>query len=321
MSDPSAFSYMYSLELDSGGNFILVDAGPGAGLTPATTDVSVKDDIQDGDEDRHSVIGENPNDQFHVSKADGLNGLYTFVSVGLTSDAFGSGMIAMNEATGEYFFFTNAALPEAQVGEPLTQEEGPLQVCFMPGTMIATPAGEKAVEDLTIGDMVTTTSGRATEILWIGRQSVAPAFADELRLPVRIKAGAIAEAVPSRDLLLSPDHALMIDGALIHAGALVNDTSIVREKNVPMLFTYFHIETEDHALILAENTPAETFIDNVSRMRFDNWAEYSALYPEERTMAEMAYPRAKAYRQVPSVLRQVLAARAGELYGQVAKAA
>jgi hypothetical protein len=312
---------MYSLELDSGGNFILVDAGPGAGLTPATTDVSVKDDIQDGDTDRHSVIGENPNDQFHVSRADGLNGLYTFVSVGLTSDAFGSGMIAMNEETGQYFFFTNATLDSSQEGAPLSLEEGPLQVCFMPGTMIATPAGEKAVEDLKIGDLVTTTSGKATAVLWIGRQSVAPAFADELRLPVRVRAGAIAEAVPSRDLLLSPDHALMIDGALIHAGALVNGTSIVRERNVPMLFTYFHIETEDHALILAENTPAETFIDNVGRMLFDNWGEYSSLYPEERTIAEMPWPRAKAYRQVPPALRQALAERAVDLYGQVAEAA
>jgi len=33
------------------------------------------------------------------------------------------------------------------------------------------------------------------------------------------------------------------------------------------------------SLILAENTPAETFVDNVDRLHFDNWAEYEALYP------------------------------------------
>ena len=80
--------------------------------------------------------------------------------------------------------------------------------------------------------------------------------------------------MPSRDLLLSPDHAVLVDGALIQAGALINGTSIVRETNTPPVFTYYHIEVDDHSLILADHTPAETFIDNIDRMNFDNWAEH-----------------------------------------------
>jgi hypothetical protein len=46
---------------------------------------------------------------------------------------------------------------------------------------------------------------------------------------------------------------------LIQAGALRKDTSILRESNVPTTFTYYHVEMDDHFLIPAESSPAETF--------------------------------------------------------------
>jgi hypothetical protein len=160
-------------------------------------------------------------------------------------------------------------------------------------------------------------------VSWVGRQTASPVFGDPLRiLPIRVKAGALGANVPSRDLLVSPDHALFMDGVLIHAGALVNGTSIVREAKVPMTFTYYHVEVDDHSLILAENTPAETFVDNVDRLRFDNWDEFQALYPEGKAVVEMPYPRAKAHRQVPRAMRERLAERGVALYGeQVSSAA
>jgi Hint domain len=122
------------------------------------------------------------------------------------------------------------------------------------------------------------TDGRAVPVTWIGRQTVSTRFGDPLRaLPIRIRAGALAANVPCRDLLVTPDHAVLVDDVLIQAGALVNGTSIVRERNVPERVTYYHIELDDHSPLLAENTPAETFVDNVDRLAFDNWAEHEAL--------------------------------------------
>jgi hypothetical protein len=193
--------------------------------------------------------------------------------------------------------------------------------CFAAGTRIATPDGERAVETLAPGDLVLTTTGEAKPIAWLGRQTVMPRFADPLRvMPIRIAAGALDDNVPVRDLRLSPDHALLVDGILIQAGALVNGTNVFREATAPERFMYYHVELADHALILAEGAPAETFIDNVDRLAFDNWEEHVALYPDGKKMEELDLPRAKSRRQVPSAIRARLARRAARLMPRSAAA-
>jgi Hint domain len=187
-------------------------------------------------------------------------------------------------------------------------------VCFMIGTHIRTPSGEVCVENLKTGDLVLTANGNAVPVRWMGRQSVSRAFAHDEALPIRIKAGAIDAQVPCEDLLVSPRHAIFIDGVLIQAAALVNGSTVVREYHVPDRYTYYHIELDDHSLILAENTPSETFIDNVDRESFDNWQEYKALYPAGKPLQEMPWPRAKSLRQVPAAIRTRLAMRAATVF-------
>jgi Hint domain len=183
-----------------------------------------------------------------------------------------------------------------------------ITICFMPGTLIQTPDGGRAVETLEAGDLVSTMDGRVMPVRWIGRQTVSRIFGDPMRvLPIRIKQGALGENLPERDLLVSPDHALLINDVLVQAGALVNGASIMRETNVPSTYTYYHVELDDHSLILAEGVPAETFVDNIDRLAFDNWDEHEALYPNGKVIVEMQYPRAKSFRQVPPAIRSNLA--------------
>jgi Hint domain-containing protein len=183
-------------------------------------------------------------------------------------------------------------------------------VCFCAGTMIACPDGERAVETLSIGDLVLTSGGRVMPVRWIGRNTVSTRFADPLRvLPILIRAGALADHLPERDLLVSPEHAVLVDDILVQAGALVNGLSIVRESNVAETFVYYHIELAEHALVLAEGTPAESFVDNIHRMAFDNWEEHEALYGDA-PIVEMDYPRARSHRQVPMEIRARLLDRA-----------
>ncbi len=183
--------------------------------------------------------------------------------------------------------------------------------CFYPGTMLATEDGEIAVENVTIGTLLNTASGELLPVRWVGWSEVAMRFADPLRtLPIRIKADALADGVPARDLLVSPDHAIFVDGMLVQASALVNGTGIIREEDVPESFRYYHVEFATHELLLADGCPAESFVDNIDRMNFHNWEAREA--PTE-PVVEMDYPRAKSARQVPVSIRSAIAARATRL--------
>ncbi|MFM9861335.1 Hint domain-containing protein [Pseudoxanthobacter sp. M-2] len=226
---------------------------------------------------------------------------------------FGDGWVGSTNLGGftiTYLFSTDGSLAENDI---IQVQAVDFTVCFLAGTAIACPGGDRPIEDLAVGDLVLTADGGVRPVRFVGRQTFATLFADPRRTrPIRIAAGALGEGLPLRDLCVSPDHALLVDGVLVQAGALVNGTTIAPMLDLPERFTYFHVELADHALILAEGVPAETFVNNVTRRRFDNYADYVALYGEGTpTIAEMALPRIKSARQVPRTLRRRLAAAAG----------
>jgi hypothetical protein len=188
--------------------------------------------------------------------------------------------------------------------------------CFLEGTSIAIPGGLCDVERLEPGALVLTAIGETRAIRWVGRKTVATALLPETVRPVRICAGALGEGLPVRDLRVTADHALLVDGLLVQAGALVNGRTIVRmtTEDLGETFTVYHLELDQHSLVLAEGVPAETFVDNVTRRRFDSYGEYEALYGNVATLVrEMDLPRIKAARQLPAELRRRIESGAGEM--------
>ena len=305
-----------TLEIASGATLTFSGAIGTASITPAVTFLAATGSLTDTSVSQTSIHlgtitgfqGTTYTASDHIQLKD--SGVGTGDKIVYTS---GSTSIKIESSTnvvlGTYTFATAAVASTVQLLDSGNVDT--LYICFMAGTMIRTPRRRGAVETLKHGDLVMTTEGVAKPVSWLGKQTVSTVFADPVRSwPIRVKAGALGENVPVRDLLVSPDHALLVDGVLVHAGALVNETSIVRETQVPQVFVYYHVELDDHSLILAENTPAETFVDNVDRLNFDNWAEHQALYPEGKPVVELPYPRAKARRQVPVDIRVALAARA-----------
>ena len=143
--------------------------------------------------------------------------------------------------------------------------------CFAAGARIQTDSGAVAVEALRPGARVRCSrSGAFAPVRWIGRRRV-----DVARhprpwdvAPVRIRAGAFAPGQPVRDLLLSPDHALLVGDALVPVRYLLNGGTIVQEFIASIV--YFHVELEAHDVLLAEGLAAESYLDTGNRGAFGN---------------------------------------------------
>jgi Hint domain len=148
--------------------------------------------------------------------------------------------------------------------------------CFAMGTLIATPSGATAVDKLRPGELVLTASGEQVPIIWVGHRRFTLAARPDVA-PIRFLAGSLRPNVPSRDLLVSPEHAMGLDGALVPARLLVNGSTILRDASIAEI-TYYHIELPRHALLLAEGAAAESWLDTGNRATFANAPVPTDLY-------------------------------------------
>ena len=172
--------------------------------------------------------------------------------------------------------------------------------CFCAGTLIDTPAGKRPVEELMAGDKVLTADGKETTVHWLGQQFVDTTLRHPRMVnPICITTGALGGGLPERDLFLSQDHAVAIDGTLYNAGALLNGETIYQVVEMPLDgFTYYHVETDAHELLVAEGVAAESYINYAGREGFDN-----AKAGTGREIAEMDLPRVSTSRMVPEYLK------------------
>lgn len=160
----------------------------------------------------------------------------------------------------------------------------PSVVCYVEGTRIRTARGDVAVEELTEADHVAVHARHGVAerpVVWVGRRRVnVAAHSDPDRvLPIRIRRNAFASGQPSRDLLVSPDHALYLHGLLIPAKLLVNGGSIMQDAGWTAI-TYYHVELSEHSVIYAEDLPAESYLDTGNRAMFENGSPLMVLHPD-----------------------------------------
>jgi hypothetical protein len=157
-------------------------------------------------------------------------------------------------------------------------------VCYAAGTRILTPAGERLIDSLMPGELVLTLAGvalSAQPVKWVGhrRINLAEHPRPETVAPIRILRDAFGEAMPHRDLLVSPDHAIFVEGRLICARQLVNGTTI-RQETDRWVIDYYHVELDRHAILMAEGLPAESYIDTGNKGFFANSDAPQVLHPD-----------------------------------------
>ena len=168
----------------------------------------------------------------------------------------------------ETFTLTNGAMTYTAQADDAGTGTLITAVCYAQGTRIRVLRGgaptDVAVDDLVVGDIAITAWEEHRPIRWLGHQTIDCRTHREPRKvwPIRIAADAFGRNRPSRDLYVSPDHALCVDvveDVLIPAHRLINGSTVAQIEIDSV--TYWHVELDSHDILLAENMPAESFLE------------------------------------------------------------
>lgn len=167
--------------------------------------------------------------------------------------------------------------------------------CFASGTMIETMFGPRAIETLSVGDMIRTRDHGFRWLSWIGATNL---DADRLDLqpnllPIRIRAGALAMGVPARDLTVSPQHRILVRSEI--ARRMFGEVEIlVAAKHLVDLpgievarpeagVTYWHMLFDGHEVVLSDGAWSESLFTGPQAMEAVGPAarrEIFALFPQ-----------------------------------------
>lgn len=147
--------------------------------------------------------------------------------------------------------------------------------CFLSGSMIRTPVGDVAIEKIKIGDEVSVFDWKnnaqiTSQVVWIGIQELkvnSNVCEQEAGFPVRVLRNAIADGVPYKDMLITPEHCLFFQDRFVPVRMLVNGRSIFYDRSFTH-YTYYHIETEQHSVIWADGMLTESYLDTGNRGGF-----------------------------------------------------
>jgi hypothetical protein len=218
------------------------------------------------------------------------DGQTSLVSYATTSDYY-DWSSAVTDDSFDAFQVAGVANTISPTDETLMAALGFDVACFCPGTRMATPQGEVAVEALAIGDAVLTKHG-PRRIKWIGRSAYDGRFigSDPHMLPVTFAPGALGPDMPASALTVSPGHGMCLGDVLVPAWRLVNGVSVTQPKRVEDV-AYIHVELEQHGLLLTQGCWSESYLAETPRSWFHNAAEFSLLYPGEDIPGPPCLPR------------------------------
>jgi len=181
--------------------------------------------------------------------------------------------------------------------------------CFTAGTLIETPTGPKAIEDLVEGDLVLTLDHGPQPIRWIGSRTLTSA---ELRAkprlrPICVSAGALGAGLPRRDLRVSPQHRMLVRSAiavrmfdaqevLIPAHKLVGVPGVHVDETANSV-TYYHILFDRHEIVTAEGAPTESLYTGPEALK--------SVGPEARNEILELFPELDVPDHVPTTARPI----------------
>jgi hypothetical protein len=214
---------------------------------------------------------------------------------------------------GDTFVFPGDDSDEAVYDVEDTSDDAP---CFAAGTLIKTQRGEVPVEKLTAGDLVLTLDHGYAPISWVGsRQLHAIDLARNPNLrPIRIQSGALGENQPEQDLVVSPQHRVLVRSAvaermfgsrevLVAAKHLVGILGVQVENEIKEV-SYWHFMFKTHELVFSGGAVTESMYAGPQALKSisdEARDELFTLFPELRP----------EHGALPQPARQLIPGRSG----------
>ena len=251
--------------LDGGSGNDVIMGGAGIDTMFGGNDRDQFSDVNAGDQ----VDGGSGGDDFDTLDLRGSAPEDGRLEVTYTSDDREDGFVTYYNADGSVVTRTNAAGEEEAQTLDFVEIEN-IVPCFTPGTLIATPKGERRVEELEVGDRVITRDNGIQEIRWVGKRAMT---GDEFERaphlkPVLIREGALGNGLPERDMMVSPNHRVLVanDKTALYfeeREVLVAAKHLTGLEGVDIVdvsqTTYVHIMFEQHEVILSDGAWTESF--------------------------------------------------------------
>ena len=262
---------------------------PPAGTSVSITKYVLTDQNDDGDVDEFDddavtgldVTASWPGDTVTINVVGQGNVTYTGTTLYLSD---GSIIFTPTDGqvleTGEFVSSTYVTVQ----GPLLLSELGP--PCFLPGTQISTPNGQRPIEQLLPGDLIDTIDRGPVPLMLIRRRQVSrDHLADHPRhAPIRIPPSSLGPGLPRSLLRVSPQHRVLLSSKVVSrmfgdrevlspAAQLVGNCGITREE-VRETIEYIHLLFDHHAIILANGLPVESLYLGTNVLKELSRAEY-----------------------------------------------
>ena len=181
---------------------------------------------------------------------------------------------------------------------PFGQADG--APCFAADTLIDTARGPVAAGDLVAGDMVRTRDAGFQPVRWIGARHLSEAelaAAPHLQ-PIRIRAGALGAGTPTTDLVVSPQHRVLVRSAIAQKmfaapEVLIAAKQLLQIKGIDIAtdldaVTYIHFLFDAHQIVFSNGAETESLHTGAEALKSVGpaaRAEIFAIFPELRDSA------------------------------------
>lgn len=217
---------------------------------------------------RNASLGQAGSEGFTVEILDDTGAVIASTTILPTANSFTGYQLPVTfPAAGDYTLRMTELGPDNSLGAIVDTIE--LMVCFAGETGIETDRGIRRARDIRVGDLVKTSEG-LKPVRWIGRREVTEAQmkAEPRYRPVLIRAGALGQGLPLRDLRVSRQHRMLVSTpiarrmfgqaeVLVPAICLVGMPGIGLDEEA-LEVDYVHLLFDGHEIVFAEGAPSES---------------------------------------------------------------